>query len=50
MRVHVDHEAEIGGQVAADLMPGIAGVVAPHHVPMLCMKSVFGRERCMAMR
>ena len=35
VRVHVDHEAEVGGQVAADLLPGIAGVVAAHHVPVL---------------
>ena len=28
-------ESEVGGQVAADLVPGIAGVVAAHHVPVL---------------
>ena len=33
--MHVQREAEIGGQVAADLVPGIAGVVAAHHVPVL---------------
>src|SRR5213592_2994121 len=35
VRVHVDHEAEVGGQVAADLVPRVAGVVRAHHVPML---------------
>ena len=29
------HEAEVGGQVAADLVPRVAGVVAAHHVPVL---------------
>ena len=28
-------EPEIGGQVAADFVPGIAGIVAAHHVPVL---------------
>ena len=28
-------KAEVGGQVAADLVPGVAGVVAAHHIPML---------------
>ena len=35
VRVDIDREAEVGGQVAADLLPGLAGVVAAHHVPML---------------
>src|SRR5438105_2567924 len=35
VRVYVDHEAEVGGQVAADLVPRVAGVVRAHHVPML---------------
>ena len=35
MRVHVDDEAKIGGKIAADLAPAVAGVVAAHHVPML---------------
>jgi hypothetical protein len=35
MRVHIDHEAEIGRQIAAHFMPGIAGIIAAHHVPML---------------
>ncbi len=34
VRVHVDHEAEIGRQVAADLVPGIASVVGAHDVPV----------------
>ncbi len=33
--VHVDGETEVGGQVAADLPPGLSGVVAAHHVPVL---------------
>ena len=33
--VNVDGKAEIGGQVAADLVPGVAGVVRAHHVPVL---------------
>src|SRR5882672_9332247 len=28
------HEAEVGRQVAADFLPGVAGVVAAHHIPM----------------
>ena len=35
VRVHVDHESEVGRQVAADLLPQLAGVVAPHDVPVL---------------
>jgi thiazole synthase len=50
VRVNVDHEAEIGRQVPADLVPGIAGVVAAHHVPVLLHEQHFGREGCMAMR
>ncbi len=34
VRVHVDHEPEVGGQVAADLVPRIAGVIAAHDIPM----------------
>ena len=50
MRVHVDHETEVGGQVPADFMPIIAGVVAAHHMndsrwmkafPMLSGKCLF---------
>jgi hypothetical protein len=33
--VYGDGEAEIAGQVTADLLPGVAGVVTAHHVPML---------------
>jgi hypothetical protein len=33
--VHVDREAEVARQVAADLAPVVAGVVAAHHVPVL---------------
>ncbi len=35
MGVNVDHEPEVCGQVAADLMPRVASVVAAHHVPVL---------------
>ena len=33
--VDVDDEPEVGGQVAADLLPRLAGVVAAHDVPVL---------------
>ena len=33
--VHVDGESEIGGQVAADFVPVVAGVVGAHDVPVL---------------
>ena len=32
--VNVDGEAEIGGEIAADFVPGVAGVVAAHDVPV----------------
>ena len=35
VRVDVDHEAEVGRQVAADLMPQLAGVVGAQDVPVL---------------
>src|SRR5512144_307967 len=35
VRVDVDGEPEVARQVAADLVPGLAGVVAAHHVPVL---------------
>src|SRR5262249_17864331 len=35
VRVDLDREAEVGRQVAADLVPGLAGVVAAHDVPVL---------------
>src|SRR5262249_27277108 len=34
MCVHIDRESKVGRQIAADLMPGFAGVIAPHDVPM----------------
>src|SRR5258708_17242457 len=33
--VHINHEAEIGGEIATDFVPAVAGVVAAHDVPML---------------
>jgi len=45
--VHVDHEAKVSGQVAANLLPGVASVVAAHDIHCFCMKSTFARERCM---
>ena len=33
--MHVDREPEVGRQVPADLMPGLAAVVAAHDVPVL---------------
>ena len=44
VRVHVDREAEVGRQVAADLVPRLAGVVAAHHVPVL-LHEQHGRAR-----
>src|SRR3984885_7962964 len=44
VRVNVDHETEIGGKVPADLLPGIAGVIAPHHIPVLLHKK-YARTR-----
>src|SRR4029077_5759915 len=44
VRVDVDYEAEIGGQVAADFVPAVAGVVAAHDVP------VFLHEQCVGLR
>ena len=38
VRVNVDREAEIGRQVAANFFPGVAGVVAAHHIPVLLHK------------
>ena len=38
VRVYVDHEPEVGGQVSADLVPRVAGVVAAHDVPVLLHK------------
>ena len=35
VRMHVDGKAEIGGQIAADLMPHVTRIIAAHHVPVL---------------
>src|SRR4030095_13615335 len=35
MRVNVDRETEVGRQIAADLMPRLAGVIAAQDVPVL---------------
>ncbi len=35
VRVNVNHKSEIRRQIAADFLPGIAGIIAAHHVPML---------------
>ena len=48
--VDVDREAEVGRQVAADLAPRVAGVVAAHHVPVLLHEqrrsAATGASRC----
>src|SRR6185312_1350500 len=38
-------EAEVGGQVTADLVPGIAGIVGAHHVPVLLHEEDAGALR-----
>ena len=43
--MHVDGEAEVGRQVAADLAPGLAGVVAAHDVPVLLHVQHVGTRR-----
>ncbi len=43
-------EAEVSGQVAADLVPRVARIIAAHHVPVLLHEARRGRARCMAMR
>ena len=35
VRMDVDDEAEVGRQIAADLLPRVAAVVGPHDVPVL---------------
>ena len=35
VRMNADREAEVGRQVAADLVPRIAAIIAAHHIPML---------------
>src|SRR5215471_5855632 len=34
MRMHVNRKPEVGRKVPADFMPGLAGIVAAHDVPM----------------
>jgi hypothetical protein len=41
----VNREPEVGRQVATDLMPRIASVVAPHHVPVLLHEQDVGSRR-----
>ncbi len=43
--VDVDDEAEVGRQVAAHLPPGVAAVVAAHHVPVLLHEQDVGPGR-----
>src|SRR5579872_6354904 len=45
VRMDVDDEAEISGQIAADLAPAVAGVVAAHHVPVFLHKEHTGPPR-----
>ena len=45
VRVDVDGEAEVGGQVAADFVPGVAGIVAAHDVPVLLHEEHVGARR-----
>ena len=45
MRVNVDGEAEVGGQIAADLAPVVAGIVGAHHVPVLLHEEDAGALR-----
>ena len=43
--MHVDGEAEVGRQVTAHLLPGLAGVVAAHDVPVLLHIEHLGARR-----
>src|SRR5207249_386148 len=43
--VDVYDETEVGGQVATDLAPGVATVVAAHHVPVLLHEQDVGPRR-----
>ena len=45
VRMNVDHEPKIGGQISADLRPLIAGVIAAHHVPVLLHEKNVGTRR-----
>ena len=35
MRMNINRKSEVGRQIAADLVPGFAGIVAAHDVPVL---------------
>ena len=35
VRMNIDGESEVGGQIAADLLPGLPGIFAAHHIPVL---------------
>src|SRR5262249_26445304 len=35
VRIHVDRETEVGGQITADLGPLVAGVIGAHYIPVL---------------
>ena len=48
VRMDVDGEAEVGRQVPADLDPGLAAVVAAHHVPVLLHVEHIGAAACRA--
>src|SRR5439155_4207499 len=43
--VHVDYKAEISWQIAADLSPIIAGIVAAHYVPVFLHEEDIGSRR-----
>ena len=43
--VNVNDEAEIGGKIAADFVPLIAGVIAAHDVPMFLHEENIGTRR-----
>src|SRR6185369_8848730 len=45
MRVYVDDKAEVRGQVAADFVPVVAGIVAAHDVPVLLHEEYAGARR-----
>src|SRR6185312_6334360 len=45
VRVHVNHESEVGGQITADFFPVIATVVRAHDVPMLLHEERVGTLR-----
>src|SRR5207342_2412831 len=45
VRVDVDDKAEVRGQVAADFVPVVAGIVAAHDVPVLLHEEHAGARR-----